>query len=138
MRHPIIRHSARVYSFAGIINAIETAQVNGLKRVAIRFENFIVKPSKYDGKVYVFSHDKELNQWGTLSNKYLGWLTASGTNLGDAELIAAAQVAAADPATAAKAYGIKTGTCSCCGRTLTDPKSISAGIGPICADRFGL
>ena len=30
-------------------------------------------------------------------------------------------------------YGKRTGRCSCCGRELTDPASIAAGIGPICA-----
>lgn len=44
---------------------------------------------------------------------------------------------AADPSAAARAHGIKTGTCSCCGRLLTDPVSIERGIGPICAERFG-
>lgn len=36
---------------------------------------------------------------------------------------------------AAAAFGKRTGTCCCCARTLTDPKSIDAGIGPICASR---
>lgn len=33
-------------------------------------------------------------------------------------------------------YGKETGTCLVCGRTLTNPDSIEAGIGPICASRF--
>jgi histidine ammonia-lyase len=37
---------------------------------------------------------------------------------------------------AAAAYGKATGTCSCCGRELTDPVSIANGIGPICADKW--
>lgn len=36
----------------------------------------------------------------------------------------------------AAAYGKTTGQCIVCGRELTDPNSIAAGIGPICADRF--
>lgn len=36
----------------------------------------------------------------------------------------------------AKHYGRKTGTCIMCFRTLTNPDSIEAGIGPICADKF--
>lgn len=43
---------------------------------------------------------------------------------------------AADPMAAVIAYGRKTGTCGCCGRKLTNPASIEAGIGPICASRF--
>lgn len=45
---------------------------------------------------------------------------------------------AADPTEAARQYGRDTGTCSCCGRQLTDPESVAAGIGPICAAKWGL
>jgi hypothetical protein len=38
----------------------------------------------------------------------------------------------------AKAFGALYGTCCVCGRTLTDEKSIAAGIGPVCAGKnFG-
>lgn len=48
------------------------------------------------------------------------------------------KLAGARPATRDEvaAYGRRTGVCGCCGRTLTDPKSIAAGIGPICASRY--
>lgn len=36
----------------------------------------------------------------------------------------------------AKAFGALYGTCCVCGRTLTDEKSIAAGIGPKCAQNF--
>lgn len=36
----------------------------------------------------------------------------------------------------AKQFGAMTGMCCHCGRTLTDPKSVYAGIGPICAQRY--
>lgn len=38
---------------------------------------------------------------------------------------------------AAKRYGKELGRCSCCNRTLTDPASIEAGIGPVCAGKRG-
>lgn len=44
---------------------------------------------------------------------------------------------AVDPKAAAVAYGRETGVCACCGRTLTDPESVAAGIGPICAGKWG-
>jgi hypothetical protein len=45
----------------------------------------------------------------------------------------------ADPLAAARENGVKTGRCSCCSRPLTDPTSISYGIGPICRERgFGV
>jgi hypothetical protein len=36
----------------------------------------------------------------------------------------------------AKAWGALYGSCCCCGRTLTDEKSIADGIGPICAGKY--
>jgi hypothetical protein len=36
------------------------------------------------------------------------------------------------------AHGVRFGSCVCCGRTLTAGKSIEAGIGPVCAGRWGL
>lgn len=37
-----------------------------------------------------------------------------------------------------EAYAIRSGRCFICGRTLTVPSSISAGIGPVCADKWGI
>lgn len=41
-----------------------------------------------------------------------------------------------DPEEALRAYGRELGECGVCGRTLTNPESIAAGIGPICAGRL--
>jgi hypothetical protein len=38
--------------------------------------------------------------------------------------------------TDAAQFGIAHGVCLCCGRTLTNPESVAAGIGPICAAKF--
>lgn len=48
----------------------------------------------------------------------------------------AVETLASDPKAAAVAFGMNTGRCCICGRTLTDPSSIEAGIGPVCASRF--
>lgn len=45
---------------------------------------------------------------------------------------------AENPREAAVRWGKQTGTCSCCGRELTNAASIALGIGPICADKWGL
>jgi hypothetical protein len=45
---------------------------------------------------------------------------------------------AADPRKAAQAFGQATGRCCLCNRKLTDPKSVAAGVGPICVNRFGI
>jgi len=48
------------------------------------------------------------------------------------------QQIAESPLDSAVAYGRKTGNCAMCGRDLTKHESIDRGIGPICAERFGL
>ena len=45
---------------------------------------------------------------------------------------------AKDPRGEAIKHGKMTGACSCCGRTLTDATSVEMGIGPICAEKWGL
>jgi len=44
---------------------------------------------------------------------------------------------ASDPKAAATAYGQRTGSCSCCGRELTNKESIDLGTGQMCAGKFG-
>lgn len=44
---------------------------------------------------------------------------------------------ARDPLAHALAHGRETGQCAICSRTLSDPASLEAGIGPICARNFG-
>lgn len=45
-------------------------------------------------------------------------------------------IIARDPQKALADYGHELGECGVCGRTLTNPESIAAGIGPICAGRL--
>lgn len=66
---------------------------------------------------------------------YLGKLVGTAY-IGDPCAQEALAKIAENPADAAVRYGRETGTCACCGRALTDPISIQAGIGPICAARF--
>ena len=68
----------------------------------------------------------------SLTGSTLVRLPPEGIYKGDASIKNALLQAAADPLQAAVAYGRQTGSCSCCGRELTDPVSIFGGIGPIC------
>lgn len=45
---------------------------------------------------------------------------------------------ARDPHASSVRYGRELGVCGVCGRTLTDEASRAAGIGPVCAARFGI
>lgn len=49
----------------------------------------------------------------------------------------AVKVLLGDPKAASKAYAAESGCCGVCGRTLTTPESLAAGIGPVCAERTG-
>ena len=53
------------------------------------------------------------------------------------EQAAAVESVALNPLEAALRYGRITGSCSACGRELTNHKSVEDGIGPICRDKWG-
>lgn len=65
-----------------------------------------------------------------------GYANVWRKHLGNTELIEALRVLVADPKAAATAYGQRSGRCGLCGRTLTVPSSIEAGMGPDCAKKF--
>ena len=129
--------SKQNYKFEGIILAIQAAQNVGMKRIKLRFWDVIVKPSKYDGKVYVLSAKETQEGAFGPQPKYLGWITSNATSLRDKELIDMLENVAEDPFKAAQLHGMETGSCACCGRELTNKNSIRLGIGPICATKFG-
>lgn len=61
-------------------------------------------------------------------------LTAEATTA----IAQALRALAEDPAKVAKAYGVETGACCFCTLELTDKRSVAAGYGPICAEKWGL
>ena len=129
--------STQNYDFGGIVDSIEAAQNSGLKRIKLRFWDVIIKPSKYEGKMYVLSAKETQSGMYGEQPKYLGWITRNATSLRDSELINILEDVAQDPLKAAKLHGMETGQCCCCGRELTNKTSIKLGIGPICAEKYG-
>ena len=118
-----------------IAAAFATAVGNGLKRPKMTIDGirFSLAPAtgRNAGSIYVKAR---------AGDAYLGKIT--GTAFFPARETTPEQVAtvvaiAADPGARAKAYGLNVGSCSCCGRELTDPVSVSMGIGPICAGNYG-
>lgn len=73
---------------------------------------------------------------------YLGKITPAGEFVRSRdctdEQAAAVESVAINPLEAALNYGRVTGSCSCCGRELTNHKSVEDGIGPICREKWGL
>jgi len=117
-----------------LMAAFNAASASGLKRPKLRFEGFEAtlapKSGKNPGAVYV------KNGVTYLGKVQDGKFFAARDCMTD--VAEAVSEAMGDPLAAAIAYGKAHGACSCCGRLLTDPVSVSRGIGPICAERFGL
>lgn len=119
------------------VGAIETAfkaaHDSGIKRPRLRLSDFVFSRApdhgKNAGSIYV-----------KRGEEYLGKVTAGLFQpVGSCDAATKATVidVASDPHKAAKAYGMRTGSCSCCGRVLTNKESIDLGIGPICIEKFG-
>ena len=93
--------------------------------------------SKYRGQIMI----TDGGRYG--DNTYYGRIDLSGTlqpssSTWTKEIRGIIEHLAEDPEASLTQYGQMTGSCACCGRTLTNPASIERGIGPICAGRFGL
>lgn len=114
----------------------EALAVSGLRWPALRVFELVFKPAPAAGQnagaVYITRRD---------GGAYLGKIDAQGAfwPTGDAttEDRGVIKMVALDPAAAAKASGLQTGRCSCCGLELTNPESIELGIGPICREKWG-
>jgi hypothetical protein len=128
------RHaSAPAVSLAPVEAAFDKAKAAGIKYPKLRLDVFTFSPagatSKNAGAVYVKEGDTYL---GKVLNGKLFAVSACTPQQEDAIV-----AVAADPMSAAIAYGKRFGKCSVCARTLTDAESIARGIGPVCATRFG-
>jgi hypothetical protein len=116
-----------------IVTAFQAASANGLKRPRFRAERIEISLAPVFGKnagaLYVKCD-------GAYSGKIVDG-KFSPVRAAPADILELVRAVAANPLEAAKLYGKKTGTCSCCGRELTDPVSIENGIGPICETKWG-
>ncbi|QNV69357.1 hypothetical protein F7661_27945 (plasmid) [Pseudomonas sp. CFA] len=128
---------APVLDLTAISGAMGKARDLGIKRPKMRLlagdQGFVLSfapdTGKWGGSLYAKLQD------GT----YLGRITAGRFHPSrdtSTELAAAIFSACQKPLESAVAYGRRTGSCSCCGRELTNHGSIDAGIGPICESKF--
>jgi hypothetical protein len=125
--------TAPVVASERLLEAFKTAFANGLKFPKLRLGGLVITKAKDNssnpGALYVKN-----------GGEYVGKVV-SGRFLCTRECPADVQGTVVsvinDPAAAAKASGLQTGSCSCCGRELTDPESVASGIGPICAKKWG-
>lgn len=125
--------------FSRLFDVFKAAKARGLKRLTLRLSGVNVKPNRDLTMLWVTSQtEKEEGNYG-LQPKYLGKVTPNRLDARLTDEVKAVLIEAAnDPLTAAIRYGKETGSCSCCGRDLTNPESIRLGIGPICREKFGM
>jgi hypothetical protein len=125
--------------FNRLFSVFQAAKSRGLKRLTLRLSGVNVKPNRDLTTLWVTSQtETEEGNYGP-QPKYLGKITPNRLDSRLADDVKAVLLeAASDPLTAAIRYGKETGSCSCCGRDLTNAQSIELGIGPICREKFGL
>jgi len=114
----------------------DAATSNGFKKPIYRAEGLKITLAPATGRnagaLYVVEIDDDAYQ-----GKVEG-VTFKAVRETKADTLSRLQTIARNPMEAAVRYGRQTGRCSCCGRELTNKASIEAGIGPICADKWGL
>jgi hypothetical protein len=125
--------NSAVIDVSAIATAFNAAYVAGIKRPKLRLDTFTFSRAPDTGhnagSIYVKSGDE-----------YLGKVTNGAFHPAqtcDAETTTRVIAVASKPHEAAKAYGMKTKNCSCCGKLLRNGISVQLGIGPICRDKFG-
>ena len=123
----------------------DRALSTGLKRPTFRAAGLTLSlagpNSKNAGAIYVKTSAKA--DWSDeMEAIYCGKVvgaefqpTREGTRLNVVESL---QKISENPLQAAVEFGRLTGHCACCGRLLTNKESVDRGIGPICAEKWGL
>ena len=125
--------------FARLFDVFKAAKARGLKRLTLRLSGVNVKPNRDLTMLWVTSQTEKVEGDYGLQPKYLGKIIPNCLDSRLADDVKSVLIeAASDPLTAAVRYGKETGSCSCCGRDLTNAQSIELGIGPICREKFGL
>lgn len=131
------REAAKAVDLSRVHDMFAVALENGLKRPQFRFDNIKLSlasaTSVNAGAVYV-KRDGEYA--GKVQDGAFRPVAAAARD-GVAIATMLAHIAA-DPLEAAREYGRATGYCACCGRLLTAAESVGRGVGPICAERWGL
>ena len=114
----------------------DDAQASGHEKPVYRAEGLKITLApamgRNAGALYVVSIENDAHQGKVEGVEFKAVRDASPDTLDRLRAIAA------NPMEAAVRYGRLTGRCSCCGRKLTNKASIAAGIGPICAENWGL
>ncbi len=127
------RDNAPELDLSNIISMFSKAH-EAIKTPKFRYEDLVISRAPDNGANAGALYVKVDGEYAgkVKEGKWFGLRTAPQDTLSKLQQIAES------PLSSAVAYGRKTGNCACCGRELTKHESIERGIGPICAERFGL
>lgn len=125
-------------SVAAIDKMFDVARANGLKRPRFIVDKVEISAAPATGRnpgaLYV-KYDRDYS--GKIVKGDFFPVRTLSKELAE-DLVEKVKNIAASPMEAARKYGHDTGNCSCCGKKLTDAKSVEMGIGPVCAKKWGL
>jgi len=120
--------------------AFDRASAAGIVHPRLRLGEFVFTPAKAEsanpGAIYIKAAKDDNGLPGAYLGKVLGGKFLKSRDCSDATQAVIVELSK-DPKAAAIAYGKKFGRCSVCARELTDEESVAAGIGPVCAKRYG-
>lgn len=125
----------KVIELTRINEMLNTAKDNGIKKPILRVGETQISIAPASGKNAGCLYVKH-------NGNYQGKITEAGkfykVGSADAGIQSELETIAENPRDAVVKHGRVTGKCSCCGRELTNKASIEAGIGPVCAENWGL
>lgn len=132
--------AAPVVSLDAVEAAFARAKEAGIAWPKLRLGGFVFSPAGANslnaGAIYI----KTRMPAGDMPGQYLGKvLGGKFLKVRECDADQAAEILdiCKDPKAAAVAYGKRFGRCSVCNRELTDAASVEAGIGPVCATKYG-
>tara|TARA_R100000808_G_scaffold21710_1_gene46940 strand:- start:235 stop:1155 length:921 start_codon:yes stop_codon:yes gene_type:complete len=129
-----------VIDLSGIREPLTTAKENKLVKPVLRavdeesdkvFIFTLAKPNSANPNFVYVKEDGEYAGKISPEGEFFGWRTPK-------ESVDALVRVSENISEATIKYARKTGKCGCCGRGLTVKESILAGVGPVCADKFGI
>lgn len=132
--------------FPRVLALFVSAMRNGLAKPRVRFMTgaglhiALAPSSKYPNSIRVLDAKATDD-----SRRFHGWIDAQGFHVARgcdsstaSDIVTTLRNVELDPVAAAKLYGRQTSSCCMCGRHLDTSESVTAGYGPICADKYGL
>ena len=126
-------------NYSPLEQMLKAAQTNGFLKPKVRARGLVFSLAPMHGKnpgcVYIENLDSG-DYYGKIKQGVV--ILLSNYHRGSGALLESIQAIMQEPKAEMLAYGRQTGACSICNRRLDNQTSIDAGIGPICAEKYGV